>query len=317
MVWLGTRYSTLLVLDARTWGVLILAYCFVASLTPVWALLQPRGYLGRLRPLHGARGGRGRHLLRRLPGPAGGLQDLARPGRHGRALPVPVRDHRLRRLLGLPRPRLLGHHLEADREGVALPARWATAAMLLEALRGPHRALDGDDRERRRARGQGARAPSTARARPLPGRAHRREATASSPPPSGPWRSRPSSSTPSTSRRASAATSCRSCSGGRAAPGASSPRSLTVAVPLVILLAAGEGAYRAFWVLFGTSNQLLAALSLLGISVWLRRARRKTRSRWCPWPSSWSSPCARSCSRPSGGRARASGRPACTSAPPP
>ena len=37
---------TVLVLDAKTWAVLILAYCFVASLVPVWALLQPRGYLG-------------------------------------------------------------------------------------------------------------------------------------------------------------------------------------------------------------------------------------------------------------------------------
>jgi carbon starvation protein len=45
-VWLGTRLSTALVLDAKTWAVLILAYCFVASLAPVWALLQPRGYLG-------------------------------------------------------------------------------------------------------------------------------------------------------------------------------------------------------------------------------------------------------------------------------
>ena len=46
MVWLGTRFSTLLVLDGRTWGILILVYCVVASLVPVWALLQPRGYLG-------------------------------------------------------------------------------------------------------------------------------------------------------------------------------------------------------------------------------------------------------------------------------
>ncbi len=46
LVWLGTRYSTLFLLDAKTWAVLILVYCFVASLTPVWALLQPRGYLG-------------------------------------------------------------------------------------------------------------------------------------------------------------------------------------------------------------------------------------------------------------------------------
>ncbi|MFH1277085.1 MAG: carbon starvation CstA family protein [Candidatus Eisenbacteria bacterium] len=29
----------------RTWDLLLLAYCFVASVTPVWALLQPRDYL--------------------------------------------------------------------------------------------------------------------------------------------------------------------------------------------------------------------------------------------------------------------------------
>ena len=50
----------------------------------------------------------------------------------------------------------------------------------------------------------------------------------------------------------------------------------TVVVPLVVLLGAGEGAYRTFWVLFGTSNQLLAALALLGLSVWLRRSGRKS-----------------------------------------
>jgi len=44
--WLGTELSTWLVFDARTWGLLILGYCLVASVTPVWALLQPRGYLG-------------------------------------------------------------------------------------------------------------------------------------------------------------------------------------------------------------------------------------------------------------------------------
>ncbi len=45
-VWAGTQLSTVLVLDAKTWCALILSYCFVASLTPVWVLLQPRGYLG-------------------------------------------------------------------------------------------------------------------------------------------------------------------------------------------------------------------------------------------------------------------------------
>jgi carbon starvation protein len=50
VVWLGTKISTVLVLDVAhpqmVWGLAILGYCFVASLLPVWLLLQPRGYLG-------------------------------------------------------------------------------------------------------------------------------------------------------------------------------------------------------------------------------------------------------------------------------
>jgi len=45
-VWLGTQFSTLLIFDAKTWCVAILLYCLVASMLPVWLLLQPRGYLG-------------------------------------------------------------------------------------------------------------------------------------------------------------------------------------------------------------------------------------------------------------------------------
>ena len=44
--WAGMQLSTLLVFDATTWALLILVYCGVASMVPVWALLQPRGYLG-------------------------------------------------------------------------------------------------------------------------------------------------------------------------------------------------------------------------------------------------------------------------------
>jgi len=50
---------------------------------------------------------------------------------------------------------------------------------------------------------------------------------------------------------------------------------LTVLTPTAFLVASGEGAYRIFWTLFGTSNQLLAALTLLGISVWLRKSGRR------------------------------------------
>jgi len=44
--WLGTRLSQVLVLPHASWAVWILVYCAVASVLPVWALLQPRGYLG-------------------------------------------------------------------------------------------------------------------------------------------------------------------------------------------------------------------------------------------------------------------------------
>lgn len=44
--YVGTQFSHLLIFSHQTWAVLILLYCVVASMVPVWALLQPRGYLG-------------------------------------------------------------------------------------------------------------------------------------------------------------------------------------------------------------------------------------------------------------------------------
>jgi len=46
LAFLGTKFSTVLVFEQTTWAVLILLYCCIASVVPVWALLQPRGYLG-------------------------------------------------------------------------------------------------------------------------------------------------------------------------------------------------------------------------------------------------------------------------------
>jgi carbon starvation protein len=46
VVWLGTQVSTSFVLGQKTWAMGILVYCFIAALLPVWLLLQPRGYLG-------------------------------------------------------------------------------------------------------------------------------------------------------------------------------------------------------------------------------------------------------------------------------
>jgi carbon starvation protein len=59
--------------------------------------------------------------------------------------------------------------------------------------------------------------------------------------------------------------------GGRGAVGATL---LTLALPLVFLLLTKEKGYVAAWPIFGTSNQLLASLTLLAVSVWLVRTGR-------------------------------------------
>lgn len=50
-VWLSTRMpapwtAALMAVPVKGWEVGLLAYCFAASLIPMWLLLQPRGYLG-------------------------------------------------------------------------------------------------------------------------------------------------------------------------------------------------------------------------------------------------------------------------------
>jgi carbon starvation protein len=46
VAYIGTLYSNVFAFGHLTWGIVILLYCIVASIVPVWALLQPRGYLG-------------------------------------------------------------------------------------------------------------------------------------------------------------------------------------------------------------------------------------------------------------------------------
>ncbi len=51
VIWLGTRLpaaweQALAAVPVKGWEVALLGYCFVASLVPMWLLLQPRGYLG-------------------------------------------------------------------------------------------------------------------------------------------------------------------------------------------------------------------------------------------------------------------------------
>ena len=50
---------------------------------------------------------------------------------------------------------------------------------------------------------------------------------------------------------------------------------VTVALPFLLIFYAKPGSYVEFWTLFGASNQLLAALTLLSITAWLYKARRR------------------------------------------
>ena len=113
--WLGTYVSQYFIMDARMWGLLILAYCCVASVMPVWALLQPRGYLGGF-ILYLALG-------LGVIGVLFGGYDIKLPAfrtlgcryRHRNALPVPVRHNRVRRVLRFSRSRLQRNNVEASR----------------------------------------------------------------------------------------------------------------------------------------------------------------------------------------------------------
>jgi carbon starvation protein len=49
----------------------------------------------------------------------------------------------------------------------------------------------------------------------------------------------------------------------------------TIFVPFVCVLIAPKGSWNDFWTLFGASNQLLAALSLLSITAWLYKSRQR------------------------------------------
>jgi carbon starvation protein len=50
----------------------------------------------------------------------------------------------------------------------------------------------------------------------------------------------------------------------------------TIAPAALFLFYGGEGSYLKFWALFGASNQLLAALTLMSIAVWLKREGKST-----------------------------------------
>jgi carbon starvation protein len=281
VVWLGTRFSTMLLLDGLTWGAVILAYCVVASLVPVWALLQPRGYLGgfvlymalavgvigiflggfpvqqpAFKGWHaqGATGALFPFLFVTIAcGACSGFHGLVCSGttskqvaRESHCRPVGYGGMLLEAFVALIALATVMIATGSELAGKAPGTIYGTGlGRFLTVIIGEEHLVF--------AATFGAMAFSTFVFDTLDvstrlGRYILQELFGS------------------TSRSVGAAATL-----------------LTAGVPLAFLLMAGEGAYRHFWVLFGTSNQLLAALSLLGISVWLRRVRGgRTLFTWIP-----------------------------------
>lgn len=274
VVGLGTRISTLLILDVKTWGVLILLYCFVASLLPVWLLLQPRGYLGGF-VLYMALvvgligiffGGfsiqQEAFKTWRAPGMTGALFPFlfvtiacgAVSGFHG----LVCSGTTSKQIAKEPHCRPVGYGAMLGEGFVAFISLATVMIVAQSELKGlaPGKIYgDGIGRFLAVLIGQehlrfamtfGAMAFSTFVFDTLD---------------------------VSTRLGRYIVQELFNWSGRKAAALATA---ITIAPPLFLIVTAGEGAYKLFWTLFGTSNQLLAALTLLGITVWLKKSGRPT-----------------------------------------
>jgi carbon starvation protein len=269
-VYAGTQFSTVLVLGLRTWVCIILAYCFVASLVPVWALLQPRGYLGGfVLYLALAAGIIGIFFgdfpiaqpAWRPPNPAAPLFPFlfvtiacgACSGFHGLVCSGTTSKQIARETHCRP----VGYGAMLLEAFVALIALGTVMIVSPSALAGKAPAAvygEGLGRFLAVVLGQkhlvfaqtfGAMAFSTFVFDTLDvstrlGRYILQELAGLT---------------------------------GRVA--AIAATAVTCGVPLIFVLISGAGAWSAFWTLFGTSNQLLAALSLMGLTVWLKHTGRR------------------------------------------
>jgi carbon starvation protein len=270
-VWLGTQASTLLILSHTTWAMLILAYCFVASLIPVWALLQPRGYLGGFvlylalaigtvgvffggfdvtapaftsKPLLGLEGSLFPFLFVTIAcGACSGFHGLVCSGTTSKQIsleshctPIGYGGMLLEGFVALI---ALATVMIAAPGSTDTPSRTYAAglARFFTVITGPGALMF--------ATTFGAMAFSTFVFDTIDvatrlGRYLLQELFR--------WE-------------------------GRTA--ALLTTALTAGAPAAALLGAGRGGYREFWVLFGTTNQLLAALTLMGITVWLKRRGKR------------------------------------------
>lgn len=271
-VWGGTKVSTLLLFGQKEWGVIILAYCFVASLLPIWLLLQPRGYLGGfvlfLALFVGVVGvffgGYEIHqpFFRtwKAPGLTGSLFPFlfvtiacgACSGFHG----LVCSGTTSKQIAREPHCRPIGYGGMLLEGFVAIIAL-ATLLVLPEAeVKGSPGAIYGAGIGRFMTL--------------LVGREHLLFAVT--------FGAMAFSTfvfdTLDVATRL-ARYILQELIGQRGTAAAFFATVVTLAVPLALLFIGREGGWSSFWVLFGTANQLLAGLTLLTISVWLKKTGRR------------------------------------------
>ncbi len=266
-VWLGTELSTVLLLGWKTWVILIMAYCFVASMAPMWLLLQPRGYLGGF-VLYAA-------LAIGTLGVLFGGFEIKQPafvafdtgGSTGLLFPflfVTIACGACSGFHGLVCSGTTSKQI--DREAHCHPIGYG--AMLLEAfvavialatimIVAPGGAKQGPNAIY--ASGIGAFLHELLGLDPMIATTFGAMALSTF-----------IFDTLDSATRLGRYILEELVRRSDRVAGAIAT-AVTVGVPLVFLLAADKGSYRLFWTLFGTSNQLLAALSLLAITVWLKR----------------------------------------------
>lgn len=273
-VWLGTQISTWLLLPAQTWALLILAYCFVASLTPVWCLLQPRGYLGGFVLYIALFVGTVGMLFGGFTIEQEAFKTWHAPGPTGALFPflfVTIACGACSGFHGLVCSGTTSKQvsLESDCKPIGYGAMLLEAFVALIALATVMVVATPD------TAGKG---PGTIYGAGLGrflagmiGEEHLLFATT--------FGAMAFSTfifdTLDVSTRLGRYI-LQELFGMPGRAGAFLATALTVLTPAAFVLAAGEGSYRLFWTLFGTSNQLLAALTLLGISVWLHKSGRRT-----------------------------------------
>lgn len=272
-VWLGTQLSTVLALSAQTWSLLILAYCFVASLTPVWALLQPRGYLGGFVLYLALFVGTVGMFFGGFTIQQEAFKTWQAPGATGALFPflfVTIACGACSGFHGLVCSGTTSKQIgkETDCKPIGYGAMLLEAFVALIALATVMIVATPDTK---------GLAPGTIYGAGLGrflagmiGEQHLLFATT--------FGAMAFSTfvfdTLDVSTRLGRYI-LQELLGWTSRTGALVATGLTVVTPAVFVVAAGEGSYRIFWTLFGTSNQLLAGLTLLGVSVWLKKSGRR------------------------------------------